>query len=47
MIINAAAGLFVGGMATDLEEARTQAEKSIDCGAARAKLDELAKATNQ
>ena len=47
MIINAAAGLFVGGMATDLEEARTQAEESVDEGSASGKLDELAKATNQ
>jgi anthranilate phosphoribosyltransferase/anthranilate synthase/phosphoribosyltransferase len=46
IVINAAAGLFVGGMTTDLVEARRQAEKSIDGGAARAKLDELVKATN-
>lgn len=47
VVINAAAGLFVGGMAADLIEARRQAEKSIDEGSARAKLDELAKATNE
>ncbi len=47
VVINAAAGLFVGGMAADLVEARRQAEKSIDEGAAHAKLDELVKATNE
>jgi anthranilate phosphoribosyltransferase len=47
VVINAAAGLFVGGIAADLIEARRQAEKSIDEGAAGAKLDELVKATNQ
>ena len=47
VVINAAAGLVVGGMATDFVEARRQAEKSIDEGAAHAKLDELVKATNE
>lgn len=47
VVINAAAGLFVGGMAADLDEARRQAEKSIDEGSASAKLDELVKATNE
>ncbi|MGI8917756.1 MAG: anthranilate phosphoribosyltransferase [Pyrinomonadaceae bacterium] len=47
VVINSAAGLFVGGMAADLNEARRQAEKSIDEGAAHAKLDELIKATNE
>ncbi|HET6668857.1 MAG TPA: anthranilate phosphoribosyltransferase [Pyrinomonadaceae bacterium] len=47
VVINAAAGLFVGGMAGDLNEARRQAEKSIDEGAAYAKLDELIRATNE
>ena len=47
VVINAAAALLVGGLAGDLVEGRRQAEKSIDCGAARAKLDELAKATNE
>jgi anthranilate phosphoribosyltransferase len=47
VVINAAAGLFVGGIAADLIEARRQAEKSIDEGAAGTKLDELVKATNQ
>ena len=47
VVINAAAGLFVGGMTSDLNEARRQAEKSIDEGAAHAKLVELVKATNE
>lgn len=47
VVINAAAGLFVGGMAADLIEARRQAEKSIDEGSARAKLGELIEATNK
>jgi anthranilate phosphoribosyltransferase len=46
VVINAAAGLFVGGLAADLVEARRLAEKSIDSGAARARLDQLVKATN-
>lgn len=46
VVINAAAGLFIGGVAGDLNEARLQAEKSIDEGAARGKLDELRRATN-
>lgn len=47
IVINAAAGLFVGGQAGDLIEARRLAEESIDGGAAHAKLDQLVKATNQ
>ena len=47
VVINAAAGLFVGGMASDLNEARLLAEQSIDSGAARAKLNDLVKATNE
>ena len=47
VVINAAAGLIVGGMASDLNQARQQAEASIDSGEARVKLDELIKATNQ
>ncbi len=47
VVINAAAGLFVAGIADDLIEARAQAEQSIDCGAALAKLSELMKATNE
>ncbi len=47
VVINAAAGLFIGGAAADLNEARLLAEKSIDCGAASAKLNELVKATGR
>lgn len=47
VVINAAAALFVGGLAADLSEARREAEKSVDEGAARAKLDALVKATNE
>lgn len=47
IVINAAAGLFVGGQTGDLIEARRLAEESIDGGAAHAKLDQLVKATNQ
>lgn len=47
VVINAAAGLVVGGLAADLNEARRQAELSIDSGAARTKLAELIKATNE
>jgi anthranilate phosphoribosyltransferase len=47
VVINAAAGLFIGGQAGDLIEARRIAEESIDSGAAHAKLDQLVKATNQ
>ena len=47
VVINAAAALFVGGMAAGLSEARRQAEQSIDEGAAQAKLDALAEATNE
>lgn len=47
VVINAAAGLFVGGLAADFVAARQLAEESIDCGAASAKLDQLVKATNE
>ncbi|HLL77145.1 MAG TPA: anthranilate phosphoribosyltransferase [Pyrinomonadaceae bacterium] len=46
VVANAAAALFVGGLAGDLKEAARLAEASIDNGAARAKLQELARATN-
>lgn len=46
VVANAAAALFVGGMAGDLREAARLAEASIDNGAAHAKLQELARATN-
>lgn len=46
VVANAAAALFVGGAAGDLREAARLAETSIDGGAARAKLQELVRATN-
>jgi anthranilate phosphoribosyltransferase len=45
IVANAAAGLFIGGAATDLREAASLAAASIDTGAAAAKLAELVKAT--
>jgi anthranilate phosphoribosyltransferase len=47
VVINAAAALFVGGQAIDLQAAARLAEKSIDEGAAQAKLDQLIKLSNQ
>ncbi len=46
VVANAAAALFVGGMATELKEAARLAEKSIDTGAAWTKLQQLIEATN-
>jgi anthranilate phosphoribosyltransferase len=46
VVINAAAALFVGGKANELNEAARLAEQSIDRGAALAKLKELVQATN-
>jgi anthranilate phosphoribosyltransferase len=45
VVANAAAALFVGGAAGNLLEAAQLAEKSIDSGAARKKLDNLIQAT--
>jgi anthranilate phosphoribosyltransferase len=45
IVANAAAGLFIGGAATDLRAAAGLAAASIDSGAAAAKLAELVKAT--
>jgi anthranilate phosphoribosyltransferase len=47
VIINAAAALFVGGVASSLMEARRMAEESIDSGAALRKLNDLARLTNE
>ena len=47
VVANAAAALFVGGMATELKEAVRLAEKSIDAGAALTKLQQLIDATNK
>jgi anthranilate phosphoribosyltransferase len=46
-IVNAAAALFVGGLAADLYTAARLAEHSIDTGAALNKLEELVRATNK
>ncbi len=45
-LINAAAGLYVYGLAPDLRAGVGIAEQSIDSGAARAKLDAFVEATN-
>jgi len=45
VIVNAAAALFVGGMASDLREGARLAAHSIDSGAAVKKLDLLIDAT--
>ena len=44
---NAAAALFVGGLAADLHGAARLAEESIDSGAALIKLEQLIEATNK
>jgi anthranilate phosphoribosyltransferase len=46
VVINAATALKVGGLATDLKDARDLAERSIDSGAARQKLDGLIRLTS-
>jgi anthranilate phosphoribosyltransferase len=46
VIANAAAALHVGGLCADLREGALMAARSIDTGAAWAKLQELVKATN-
>ncbi|HVS81170.1 MAG TPA: anthranilate phosphoribosyltransferase [Pyrinomonadaceae bacterium] len=46
VIVNAAAALRVGGVASDLREATLLAQQSIDSGEAQKKLDELVRATN-
>ena len=46
VVANAAAALYVGGAAADLCEAARLAERSIDTGAALAKLEGLARASN-
>ena len=46
VIVNAAAALRVGGVASDLREATLLAQQSIDNGEAQQKLDQLVRATN-
>jgi anthranilate phosphoribosyltransferase len=45
VVVNAAAALFVGGLANTLSEAARLAEQSIDTGAALEKLEALARAS--
>jgi anthranilate phosphoribosyltransferase len=45
VVVNAAAALFVGGLAEELSEAARLAERSIDTGAALEKLEGLARAS--
>ena len=46
VVVNAAAALRVGGVASDLRAAAQLAEASIDSGEAQQKLDQLVRATN-
>jgi anthranilate phosphoribosyltransferase len=46
IIANAAAALFIGDIATDLQSAARVAEESIDSGAAQRKMEELINRTN-
>ncbi len=46
VLINSAAALFVGGAASDLRDAVTLAETSVDSGSAAEKLDDLIRVTN-
>ncbi|MEO6120219.1 MAG: anthranilate phosphoribosyltransferase, partial [Terriglobales bacterium] len=47
VVVNAAAGLYVGGRAATLPDAAALALSVIESGAARQKLQELADATNR
>jgi anthranilate phosphoribosyltransferase len=47
VIANAAAALFVGGAAQTLKDAARLAQEQLESGAARAKLEELIRATNE
>lgn len=47
ILLNAAAALFVGGSAIDLDAAARLAAESIDSGAALSKLEQLAEATSK
>ncbi|WP_340109178.1 anthranilate phosphoribosyltransferase [Pikeienuella sp. HZG-20] len=47
VLLNAAAALVVAGAAPDLREGARRAAESIDSGAARAKVEALAKITNE
>ncbi|HKS29230.1 MAG TPA: anthranilate phosphoribosyltransferase [Pyrinomonadaceae bacterium] len=47
VLANAAAALFVGGAAGNLKDAARLAREKLESGAARAKLEEFVKATNE
>jgi anthranilate phosphoribosyltransferase len=47
VVLNAAATLYVSGLAPSVKEGIAVAEHSIDCGAARSKLAQLVEATNR
>ena len=47
VVLNAAAALFVGGIAKDTMQAARLAEQSIDSGQAQNKLERLIQATNK
>jgi len=47
VIINAAAALYLAGVATDLRQAANIARESIDSGRAASKLDALIRETNR
>jgi len=47
VVLNAAAALYVSGLAPSVKEGIADAENSIDSGAARSKLAELVEATNR
>ncbi|MCD8019316.1 MAG: anthranilate phosphoribosyltransferase [Clostridiales bacterium] len=47
VVMNAGAGLYVAGKVKTLEEGIRKAEELIDCGAAKAKLDEFIKMSNE
>jgi anthranilate phosphoribosyltransferase len=46
VVLNAAAALYIAGVASTLQEGRELAEKSIDSGSARRVLDGLVTASN-
>lgn len=47
VVLNSAAALVIAGRASDLREGAEMARESIDSGAARGKVDALARATNK
>jgi anthranilate phosphoribosyltransferase len=47
VVLNAAAAIIVGGLATQPMQAARLAEQSIDSGSARIKLDRLLQTTNK